>query len=237
MISVLERMSCVSAPVCCGSLHVDCASAQSRKRIVGLGKTHMNQIFAMSDPKSESSSHQTAQTPKLEPFSRDKITRGIREPTLLRKAEKAIMDRCSTLDGEESFSCWETFFEFEKMKEESEELCNVSSSEDDISDCQPLEQMENLVRQSGGVKSLIGHVSMIAKMPKQQKEAQSKEQIPMPSSSSTVSDASSPKGRPFLEPDELPKSQEELEEEERERMPDSPYTKMLRRFSIFTSST
>ena len=77
---------------------------------------------------------------------------------------------------------------------------------------------------------------MIAKIPKLQKEAQIKDQIPMPSSSSPVSDASSPKERPFLEPDELPKSQEELEEEERERILDSPYTKMLRRFSKFTSS-
>jgi len=230
-------MFCVSAPAYCGPLHVGYASAQSQMKIVGLAKANVNQIFATSDQKFESPSHQNAQTPKLEPFSRDKVTRGIREPSLLRKAEKGIMDRCSTLEGEESFSCWETFFEFEKMKEESENLCNVSSSEDGISDCQPLEQMENLVRQSGGVKSLIGNVSMIAKMPKLQKEAQSKEQIPMPSSSSPVSDANSPKERPFLEPDELPKSQEELEEEERERMPDSPYTKMLRRFSEFTSST
>ena len=47
-------------------------------------------------------------------------------------------------------------------------------------------------------------------MPKLQKEAQSKEQIPMPSSSSPVSDASLPKEHPFLEPDEFPKSHEEL---------------------------
>lgn len=230
-------MFCVSAPACCGPLHVGCASAQSQKKIAGLGRANRNQILAMSDQKSEGPSHQTAQTPELEPFSRDKITRGIREPALLKKAEKAIMERCSTLEGEESFSCWETFFEFEKMKEESEQLCNVSSSEDGISDCQPLEQMENLVRQSGGVKSLIGNVNMIAKMPKLQNEAQSKEQIPMTSSSSPVSDANSPKERPFLQPDELPKSQEEIEEEEREKMPDSPFTKMLRRFSKFTTST
>jgi len=115
------------------------------------------------------------------------------------------------------------------LQEESEELCNVSSSEDGISDCEPLERTENLVRQSGGVKSLIGNVSTIAKMPKLQNEAQSKEQIPMTSSSS-------PKEHPFIQPDELPKSHEDLDEEEREKMPVSPYTKMLRRFSIFTSS-
>lgn len=229
-------MLCVSTSACCGPLHVGCASAQPQKKIAGLGRNNRNQILAMSDQKSESPSHQTGQTPKLEPFSRDKITRGVREPGLLKKAEKAIMERCSTLEGEESFSCWETFFEFEKMKEESEELCNVSFSEDGISDCQPLERMENLVRQSGGVKSLIGNVSTIAKMPKLQNEAQSKEQIPMTSSSSPGSDANSPKEHPFIQPDELPKSQEELDEEEREKMPDSPYTKMLRRFSIFTSS-
>ena len=77
---------------------------------------------------------------------------------------------------------------------------------------------------------------MIEKIPKLQKEAQSKDQIPMPSSISPVSDASSPKEHPFLELDELKKSQEEPEEEHRERMPDSPYTKMLRQFSKFTSS-
>ena len=77
---------------------------------------------------------------------------------------------------------------------------------------------------------------MIEKIPKLQKEAQSKDQIPMPSSSSPVSDANSPKECPFLEPNELQKPQEELEEQERVRIHDSPYTKMLRRFSKFTSS-
>ena len=73
-------------------------------------------------------------------------------------------------------------------------------------------------------------------MPKLQNEAQSKEQIPVTSSSSPVSDANSPKEHPFIQPDELPKSQEDLDEEEREKILDSPYTKMLRQFSIFTSS-
>jgi hypothetical protein len=46
----------------------------------------------------------------LEPFSRSKLTRSIREPSLIQKAEAAIRDRCCLLEGDESFECWEAFF-------------------------------------------------------------------------------------------------------------------------------
>ena len=78
--------------------------------------------------------------------------------------------------------------------------------------------MEKLILQTGGVKSLIGCLHGIAAMQKGRKKENS---LSKPLNAEKAE-------RPCPVPDGLPKSAEELEEEERLRMPDSPFTKMLR---------
>lgn len=78
--------------------------------------------------------------------------------------------------------------------------------------------MEKLILQAGGLKSLIGVLHGIAAMFKGKTNEFSMAK-PL-----NIEEAE----KPCPIPDGLPKSTEELEEEEQARMPDSPYTRMLR---------
>jgi hypothetical protein len=84
----------------------------------------------------------------------------------------------------------------------------------------PKEDVEKLIRQAGGVKSSIGWLHGIAAIHKDKNNGgfNLAKQL----------DVEKEGKRPCPVPDGLPKSLEELEEEERGRMPDSPYTRLLR---------
>lgn len=83
----------------------------------------------------------------------------------------------------------------------------------------PREDVEKFVRQAGGLKSLIDCLHGITAM---QKKKDKKVQKPVSSTTGTQRE------RPFPVPEGLPKTQEELDDEERGRMPDSPFTRLLR---------
>ncbi|KAL1534703.1 CCG-binding protein 1 [Salvia divinorum] len=175
--------------------------------------------------------------PKLEPFTRNKIDRAVREPPLIQKAENQIaggfsslfhnfigfianfcaffsdrynfnpfldakLDYCVTLEGDESYSCWQAYFELKDLEKES-----------------PKEEVERLIVEAGGVKSLISCVHGVAGIHKAKKECGE-----LRRSTSTVK----AEAYPCPIPDGLPKTPEELEEEEKARMPDSPFTRLLR---------
>ena len=84
----------------------------------------------------------------------------------------------------------------------------------------PKADVERLILQAGGVKSLIGFLHGIAAIHKAKKEESS--ELIKPTSADTRAE------KPCPVPDGLPKSQKEMEEEEKARMPDSPFTRMLR---------
>ncbi|XP_010263785.1 PREDICTED: CCG-binding protein 1 [Nelumbo nucifera] len=149
-----------------------------------------------------SSSRSNAYIPKLEPFSRSKIDRRLKEPSFIQKTESELADYCSTLEGDASYSCWRAYFELKDLEEES--------SKEDI---------EKLLIQTGGVKPLIDCVHGISAMHKKKKED---------AGSLKQSDAEIQELKPFPVPDGLPKSREEVEEEDNGRMPDSPFTRLLR---------
>ncbi|KAL0356779.1 UNVERIFIED_CONTAM: CCG-binding protein 1 [Sesamum calycinum] len=129
-----------------------------------------------------SASRNNVYIPKLEPFSRNKIDRVVKEPPLIQRSEaqiagkvvKSFSDYCSTLEGDDSYNCWTAYFELKELEKEA-----------------PKEELEKLIIEAGGVKSLIS-------------------------------------GKACPVPDGLPKTSEELEEEEKARMPDSPFTRLLR---------
>ncbi|ERN17700.1 hypothetical protein AMTRI_Chr13g91780 [Amborella trichopoda] len=146
--------------------------------------------------------YQRSEIPKLESFSRSRIDRGLKEPSFLQKSENAIADYCSTVDGDESYGCWRAYFELKELEAET-----------------PREQVESLIRQTDGVKSLISLLHAVASMIKKTKEKVLEK--PPPSEQQLTE-------RPFPVPDGLPKTKEELEEEERALMPDSPFTRLLR---------
>ncbi|KAJ7967398.1 CCG-binding protein 1 [Quillaja saponaria] len=146
-------------------------------------------------------SRNQAYIPKLEPFSRTKFQRVVKEPPLIEKSENELADYCSTMEGDDSYSCWRAYFELKDLEKES-----------------PKEEIERLILQTGGVKSLIGCLHSVADMHKQKKKVFNL------ANSSTAANTESP----YPIPDGLPKSIEELQEEEQSRMPDSPYTRLLR---------
>ncbi|OWM79280.1 CCG-binding protein 1 [Punica granatum] len=140
--------------------------------------------------------------PKLEPFSRTKFERGVKEPPLIKKCENELADYCSTLEGDRSYSCWRAYFELKDLEKDF-----------------PKEDLEKLIIQAGGVKSLIGCLHGISAIHKAKKNGLA---LVKPLDYEDSSRRSCPI------PDGLPKSPEEMEEEEKSRLPDSPFTRLLR---------
>ncbi|OMP01577.1 hypothetical protein COLO4_11735 [Corchorus olitorius] len=150
------------------------------------------------------SSSSDAYIPKLEPFSRTKLERAVKDPPLIEKCESELADYCSALEGDDSYSCWRAYFELKDLEKET-----------------PKEDVERIILQAGGVKSLIGCLHGIASIHHKQNG----------NGCFTMATQRHPEneGKTFIHvPDGLPKTAEELEEEERARMPDSPFTRLLR---------
>lgn len=79
--------------------------------------------------------------------------------------------------------------------------------------------MEKLIHQTGGVKSLIDCVHGVSGIHKRKHKIESTKAV-------VDGEKGGEKSCPI--PDGLPKSEEEIEEEEKARMPDSPFTRLLR---------
>lgn len=154
------------------------------------------------------SSEKKVRIPKLEPFSRSKFDRVVEDPPLIQKSENEIADYCSTLDGDPSYSCWRAYFELKDLEKES-----------------PKQELEKLIIQAGGLKSLISCIHGISAIHKAKKEPNELHKLQNNEDQITET--------PPHVPDGLPKSEQEIEEEERDKMPDSPYTRMLRAIGKF----
>ncbi|WJX44325.1 hypothetical protein P8452_31313 [Trifolium repens] len=146
------------------------------------------------------SSRNQSYIPKLQPFNRSKIDRLAKDLPLLEKTEKDLLDYCSTLEGDEGYSCWQAYSELKDLEKES-----------------PKAEIERLIIQIGGVKSLIGCLHGIALMHKVKKNGLN-----------VAKKIESEEQKLCPRPDGLPKSADEIMEEEQAKMPDSSYTKLLR---------
>eukprot|EP00249_Psilotum_nudum_P009250 c21813_g1_i2 orf=290-760(+) len=137
------------------------------------------------------------------------------------------------LEGEDAYRCWEALFEFENIKEDCEVRCHTASPEDRMIACRPLERLEHMVRQSNSLSSLMENVKMLARMHKASVDHMdaTSEKSPESTPKESGSDEKSESGgrMQFPEPGGLPPTKEELELEESAMMPDSSYTRMLRR--------
>ncbi|CAM8959796.1 hypothetical protein QQ045_002949 [Rhodiola kirilowii] len=147
-------------------------------------------------------SRSNGDVPKLEPFSRSKMDRIVSDPPLIQKSENELADYCSTLEGDPAYSCWRAYFELKDLEKKS-----------------PKHDVERLILQAGGVKSLIGCLHGISAIHKAKN---------MAVESPTQSKVDFRGHKPFPIPDGLPKTAEEIKEEESARMPDSSFTRMLR---------
>ncbi|GKA54363.1 CCG-binding protein 1 [Tanacetum coccineum] len=67
-------------------------------------------------------SNEASYIPKLEPFSRSKLDRMVKDPPLIQKSENDIADYCSTLEGDRSYSCWRAYFELKDLENSANNL-------------------------------------------------------------------------------------------------------------------
>jgi len=151
--------------------------------------------------------------PKRETFSssRSILDEFLRqEKPLVQRTKDQITDYCTTIEGDECCSCWDAYFELNKLEQEL-----------------PKEEIARMVKDSeGDVKYLIDSIHHRSNLRKKMAEK----------AHHTVSSSSqgqTAKPRPFPVPDGLPKTQEELAEEEEALMPESPYTRLLRRMGRY----
>ncbi|KAJ9537806.1 hypothetical protein OSB04_030539 [Centaurea solstitialis] len=155
--------------------------------------------------------------PKLEAFSRSKIDRIVKDLPLIEKAEMDLSDYCSTLEGDSSYNCWRAYFELKELQKEA-----------------PKEEVEKLILESGGgVKSLIGCLHGISEIHKARNQLQQRNGSKSSSSLDSDKITSSRARRECPVPDGIPKSLEEMEEEEKWKMPDSSFTQLLRSKGTF----
>ncbi|KAG0466193.1 hypothetical protein HPP92_017195 [Vanilla planifolia] len=149
----------------------------------------------------------------------------MKDPPLLEKAEQDISDYCVTLEGDECYYCWRAYFE----------LCDLQKE-------LPKEEVEALVRQAQDVETLVEYLHRFTAMLKrcrQEKElretsssVEEKKQSPslaVEQKQSTTSTPVEEKRVPFPVPDYLPKTWEELQEEEKAKWEDTPHMRLLRR--------
>ncbi|PIA52387.1 hypothetical protein AQUCO_01000332v1 [Aquilegia coerulea] len=167
-----------------------------------------SQSRSFSITKISSSLRNHVNIPNLEPFSnRTRLERGVKEPSFIEKSKTQLLDYCSVLEGDDCYSCWSAYFELKDLEKKL--------SKDEI---------EKLIRGAGGVESLIEYVHGVSSIYKSKEE----EKI---ESLKTIDNSEKMKEHVeehFPVPDGLPKSEMEIEEEEKCRMPDSPFTRLLR---------
>uniref|UniRef100_A0A0E0GU80 Uncharacterized protein n=1 Tax=Oryza nivara TaxID=4536 RepID=A0A0E0GU80_ORYNI len=151
--------------------------------------------------------------PKREPFSssRSVLDEFLRqEKPLVQRTKDQITDYCTTLEGDECCSCWDAYFELNKLEQEL-----------------PKEEIARMVKDSeGDPRYLINSIHHRSDLRKKMAE-KSHNSL----SSNSLGQAAKP--RPFPVPDGLPKTQEELAEEQEALMPESSYTRLLRRMGRF----
>ena len=152
--------------------------------------------------------------PKREPFSssRSILHEFLRQDKpLIQRTKDQITDYCTAIEGDECCSCWDAYFELNKLEREL-----------------PKDEIARMVKDSeGDVRYLIESIHHRSDLRKKVAE-KSRNSVP---SSSQGSRAAKP--RPFPVPDGIPKTQEELAEEEEALMPESPYTRLLRRMGRY----
>ncbi|CAD6206775.1 unnamed protein product [Miscanthus lutarioriparius] len=151
--------------------------------------------------------------PKREPFSssRSILDEFLRQDKpLVQRTKDQITDYCTTTEGDECCSCWDAYFELNKLEQEL-----------------PKEEISRMVKDSeGDVRYLIQSIHHRSDL---RKKVAEKAHNSVPSSSL----GQTAKPRPFPVPDGIPKTQEELAEEEEALMPESPYTRLLRRMGRY----
>ena len=208
------------APFVAGLLHAAQPQITSvnGKAMARRSSTCRTMASGVEQPNSSSHGHDV---PISEPFNQSRISRQMRGPSLLETAENALADKCTHLEGDEAYSCWEALFEFENIKEEYQQECDVASADERASACSRLERFQNLVRQSGGASGLIDNVRMVARTAKMRQLQQQQQQQASSEEGSQVADKA-------VVPEEEGPARDSVVDESSGLLPESNLTRMLR---------
>ncbi|KAJ3706062.1 hypothetical protein LUZ61_009767 [Rhynchospora tenuis] len=130
---------------------------------------------------------------------------------LVDQIKDKLSEYCTTVDGEECCSCWDAYFEMQDLKKKW-----------------PPEKFDRFLHDVSheGMKSLIYFVHHAALL-----EKESGEVIQETTKELGKRDAE----MPMHVPDGLPKTREEIEEEDQGRMPESDFTRLLQSLRVYPS--
>lgn len=166
---------------------------------------------------SSSSSGSCNYIPKSKPFNSSFLDRALKDPPLIQKTENWIADYCTTLEGDECYSCWRAYFELKELEEEEAK-----------------EDVERMIVDAGGMKSLIKRVHQVSSNHKADKEEQAMKSAAL----SKVRDEElrkKTKKVPEHVPDGIPKPGEEMKDVADEMYSGSPHMNLLRAMHIYPS--
>lgn len=188
-------------------------SAVAAVRVVGSGK-----ICCMSKSNPD--------YPKRNGFNRHSIDRLYEELPLIQKTSKEIVDHCLTLEGDPCLSCWRGFSELHDLEKEL-----------------PKNEVERVITASSGdgIESMISSLHFYSASYRRLKESSESTNASNEEKTKKESNGSAPKAlnrektkeEPKYVPEWMPKSIEELEEEEKARMADSPHARLLRAMKAY----
>jgi len=168
--------------------------------------------------------------PKRNGFNRHSIDRLYEELPYIQKTKKEISDHCLTLEGDACLSCWRAVSELHDLekelpKKEVEGMITVSSGdgvESMISSLHHLSAFHRRLKESSGSTNALNEQKLEIKTSKSTPKALHGEKV---------------KEEPKYVPEWMPKSIEELEEEEKARMADSPHARLLRAMRVYPRYT
>ncbi|CAA0827611.1 maternal effect embryo arrest 14 [Striga hermonthica] len=159
-------------------------------------------------------SRKNAYIPKLEPFDRSKFDIALNQRPLIEKTGNEITDYCLKLEGDECYDCWMAYFELQDLEKEM-----------------PKDDVERLIIraiEAGGMKTLISYIHGVSAIYKRAKKEGNNpgNRVKIDTVSQVKIESTEQRRCPI--PDGLPKTEEEIKEEEEAKMPDSPFTILLR---------
>ncbi|KAI0503714.1 hypothetical protein KFK09_014652 [Dendrobium nobile] len=177
----------------------------------------------------------SASIPKLEPFSRSRIDRRLKDPPFLQKSEDELtvtlfcklfpFQFTAQLAGDKAYSCWMAYFELKDLQKtvrklpqtKPKSLSHVNSAIFTGRKCQ--ESKWRSCKEAGGVKSTYGCLHGLTAMLKKDSKDQ-KKYVAGKSKAEKKETA-------FHVPDGIPKTKQEWRRREWE-MADSSFTRLLR---------
>lgn len=116
------------------------------------------------------------------------------------------------------------------LQEEAETECNIAQPDEKDDACRKLERFENMVRQSGGLNSLIDNVRMVALIKEANKQKEPPNEQDWLKAVAEAGNEEQPSDHLEVPEDGgIPKTPQELQDDIDALLPESPFSRVLKR--------